>query len=114
MECCVCKCGAEDFKLMPTAGAPSEIVVKPAGADGEADIVEGSHEKKKEKCREELLPVAFEFFEDVRVRSSPPPTTMSGVGNDAETMVENVVLRIVNVPCNWVCFLPSFRLLRSN
>ena len=59
MECCVCKIAVEDFKLVPAA--PSQVAAKSsdAGVDGEGN---GGQEKGKER---ELLPSAFEFFEDV-------------------------------------------------
>ena len=91
MQCSVCKCGVEDFRL-----------VDGWGGVGAAHVEKESGQKARgEKGM-------LEFFEDVRARSSPPPVKAMGVVvGGAEEVVENVVLRIDNVP--WVCafFGPS-------
>ena len=90
MECSVCKCGVEDFKLV---GAVADEKKKEGGASGE----KGDGKKEDEDGEKEagLLTSPFEFFNDVRARSSPPPSVKA-----ASDVAENVVLRIDNVP--WV------------
>jgi hypothetical protein len=102
IECCVCKIAVEDFKLVPTA--PSQAAAKSSGVGADGDGNRGNVDEKKDK-EGELLPSVFEFFEDVRARSSPPPTKVAADGGGAKRR-ENVVLRIDNVP--WVCHIPFF------
>jgi hypothetical protein len=79
MECFVCKGGVKDFKLVGGG-------------------VEGTGEQKREEVGGDGKEGSFEFFEDVRASSSPPPVKPSVSGGTKLT--ENVVLRIDNVP--WV------------
>jgi len=81
MECCVCKKGVKDFRLVG------------GGVEG------GSGDGKGEK--DGTLEGEFEFFEDVRASSSPPPAVKSITGGE---IAEDAVLRIDNVP--WVRFSP--------
>jgi hypothetical protein len=84
MECFVCKGGVKDFKLVGGG----------AGGDGKDEQKREEGQKDGGEGKEGL----FEFFEDVRARSSPPPVKPNVSGGTKLT--ENVVLRIDNVP--WV------------
>lgn len=82
MECFVCKGGVKDFKLVGGGAEGTGEQKREEGEEVGGDGKEGS----------------FEFFEDVRASSSPPPVKPSISGGTKLT--ENVVLRIDNVP--WV------------
>lgn len=98
MECSVCKQGVENFKLV--AAPPASAV---STGDQERNTMgDGESSGKKE----DTLQSDFDFFENARASSSPPPTktkkSASLIGNNGD----NVVLRIDNVP--WVSFMFLF------
>lgn len=105
MECGVCKGAVGDFRLvggLAGAGVSSEDKDDKKVEEGDKkdkEIGDKAVEKAKERVVEEEGS-AFEFFEDARARSSPPPgRVMSPVAGG-----ENAVLRIDNVP--WVRSFP--------
>ncbi|KIM85757.1 hypothetical protein PILCRDRAFT_816965 [Piloderma croceum F 1598] len=96
MECFVCKGGVRDFRLVGGGAG--------AGVEGEQKREEG------QKDGGDGMEGSFEFFEDVRARSSPPPVKPNVSGSTKLT--ENVVLRIDNVP--WDITPPQIRAFFSN
>jgi hypothetical protein len=108
MECCVCKRGVEDFKLVAATEKDLEGGEKEASEGEKADGVgKGKEVEGEEDEPNRLLQSSFEFFDDVRARSSPPPHVKLGLGGGGE-LAEDVVLRIDNVP--WVCLCNAPRL----
>lgn len=91
MECGVCKIAVSDFKLVGGLGAFGSRSSEKPQAKAEAQ------ETEQEKEKDSALPTTFEFFQDVRARSSPPPSAVAPVKLPLVNG-ENAVLRIDNVP----------------
>ena len=92
MECSVCKKGVEDFKLVGALSTAISSLGEGKGNMNGEKVGEG--EGGMEGGGKEMS--SFDFFEDVRARSSPPFVKPAAAGD----VVEDVVLRIDNVP--WV------------
>lgn len=103
MECCVCKRGVEDFRLVGKGAATEKDMEGGEKEEGEGEKADGVGTGKEVEGEEDetngLLQSSFEFFDDVRAKSSPPPHFKLGPGGGGE-LAEDVVLRIDNVP--WV------------
>ena len=109
MECCVCKRGVEDFRLVGKGTATENDLEGGEKEEGEGEKADGVGKGKEVEGEDEtngLLQSSFEFFDDVRAKSSPPPHVKLGPG--AGELAEDVVLRIDNVP--WVRFFNVPRL----